>query len=93
MADSPIAKLHAAGVPCRALSSWCACEGGREDLCDACFLDGPEKCDAQVVEALVNRVVNATGHTDEALSQRDYWRLLTSRLCDLIIQRNKEREI
>ena len=90
--DSPIARLQAAGVPCRALAAWCRCHDGHEDLCASCFLGDPETCDVKVIEALVNRVVNATGHVDEALSQRDYWKLLTSRLCDVIIERSKERQ-
>jgi len=89
--DSLTAKLQAAGVPCLALRAWCLCGDGRDDRCEHCFLDGPEVCDAQVIEALVNRLVNATGHLDEALNQRDYWKLLTSRLCDLIIERNREK--
>lgn len=91
MSDDLVAKMQAAGVPCRALRSWCRCHDGKEDLCGECWLGDPETCDAQVIEALVNRVVNATGHADEALSQRDYWKRIADRMCDVVIERSKER--
>jgi len=86
MSESLSKQLQRAGVSCRALASWCRCEGGREDLCETCWLDGPERCDRQVVEALVERVVTATGQTDAALEMVRYWKGVSSRLCEAVMR-------
>jgi hypothetical protein len=86
MADLLVMKVQRAGVSCRALWSWCACKDGLKDQCGTCSLDGPEVCDRQVVEALVDRIVLATQQTDEALQQVRYWQRLSSRLCDTMMR-------
>ena len=92
MSDSLIAKLNAAGVSCRALASWCRCRdgGGKEDACEACYLEDAEDCDAKVIEVLVNRVINEAGHVDEVLNQRDYWKKLADRMCNIVMAREQE---
>jgi hypothetical protein len=79
-------QLHKAGIACRALAAWERCEDGRKDRCEHCYLGGPEKCDAQVVEALVERLVTATEQTDAALQMVRYWHGLASRLCDAVMK-------
>ena len=78
-------QLQRAGVSCMALVSWCACHEGRKDNCERCSLDGPETCDAQLVKILVDKVVNAVGHVDEALAQRDYWKGVVDRLTAVVM--------
>ena len=90
--DSLIARLNAAGVSCRALASWCRCHEGHEDLCDKCYMGDPEDCDAKVIETLVNRVVNEAGHVDEVLNQRDYWKQIADRMCNIVMAREQEGE-
>lgn len=94
MADSLISQLNAAGVSCRALRSWCACHdsGGHSDLCETCYLGDPAECDAQVIEILVKRLVNEAGHVDEALDQRDYWKRVADRICNLVMERSRETD-
>jgi len=94
VSDSLIAKLNAAGVSCRALASWCRCRDGdgKEDACEACYLEDAEDCDAKVIEALVSRVVNEVGHVDEVLNQRDYWKQIADRMCNLVMARETEGE-
>ena len=92
MSDSLIARLNAAGVSCRALASWCRCRDGdgKEDACEACYLEDAEDCDAKVIEVLVNRVVNEAGHVDEVLNQRDYWKTIADRMCNIVMAREQE---
>jgi hypothetical protein len=92
VSDSLIAQLNAAGVTCRALASWCKCRDGRADLCESCYLGDPGECDEQVIEVLVKHVVNATGHVDEVLDQRDYWKTIADRMCNLVMGREQEAE-
>jgi len=86
MTDLLVTKVQRAGVSCRALWSWCACKDGLRDHCAQCYLDGPEHCDRQVIEALVERLVDATAQTDAALQQVRYWQGLSSRLCDAVMK-------
>ena len=80
-------KLQRAGVSCGALAAWCrCCKDGREVRCEKCILDGPERCDAQVIEALVVRILEARGQTDTALAMTKYWQGLASRLCDAVMK-------
>ena len=92
MTDSLIAKLNAAGVSCRALASWCKCHEGKADLCDSCYMGDPQGCDQIVIETLVNRVVNEAGHVDEVLNQRDYWKQIADRMCNIVMAREQEGE-
>ena len=92
MPDSLIAKLHSARVSCRALAAWSRCEGGRKDRCESCVLGGPELCDRQVIEALVERIVTARGQTDEALLQRDYWKGVADRCASVTMERERSEE-
>jgi hypothetical protein len=92
MTAGPLTKqLHQAGISCRALANWERCGDGREDRCEKCFLDGPEKCDGQVIGILVKQVVNAVGHTDEALDQRDYWKGVVDRLTAVVMASESTR--
>jgi len=40
----------------------------------------------------VNRIVNEVGRVDEVLNQRDYWKQIADRMCNLIMGRDKEAE-
>lgn len=92
--SSLIDRLNEAGVPCWQLRAWCKChdDGGRKDLCESCYFAGPEECDEKVIEVLVKRLINATGHVDEVLDQRDYWKQVADRMCNLVMGRDKEEE-
>ena len=80
-------RLQRAGVSCGALAAWCrCCRDGREVRCEGCYLEGPLRCDAQVIEALVDRLVRATEQTDAALAMTKYWQGLSSRLCDAVMK-------
>ena len=83
---SLVRQLQRAGVPCRELTSWVSCHEGRRTDCEHCHLDGPMRCDRQVIDALVDRVVLATQQTDQALGQRDYWKGVADRMADKIMR-------
>jgi hypothetical protein len=85
-------QLHEVGVSCRALAAWTRCEGGRKDMCEHCFLGGPERCDSEVIKALVERVVTATEQTDSALQMVTYWKGVAGRLCDAVMDKEGEHE-
>ena len=76
-----IDQLYEVGATCQAFAAWTRCEGGRKDMCEKCILGSPEICDAQVIKALVHKLVAATEQTDAALAQRDYWKRTADRLC------------
>ena len=74
MPTALINQLHEVGSTCRELAAWCRCEGGRKDLCEKCILGGPDRCDGQVIKALVGKVVAARLETDQVEQQATYWK-------------------
>ena len=81
-----IDQLHEVGSTCRALAAWCRCGNGHEDHCEACSLGGPDRCEGEVIKALVGKVIAARLETDAALEMAKYWQGLSSRLCDAVMK-------
>lgn len=86
IAESLTRQLQRAGVPCRELASWTSCREGRRTDCEHCNLDGPMRCDQQVVEALVGHLVRSTQQTDQVIQQREYWKGVCSRMADVVMK-------
>jgi hypothetical protein len=74
MAIALIDQLHEVGSTCRELAAWDCCEGGRVDRCEKCFLGGPDRCDGQVIKALVGKILVARHETDQVEQQKNYWK-------------------
>jgi len=92
MTAALIDQLHEVGATCRELAAWCRCEGGRVDMCEKCFLGGPDRCDGQVVKALVGKVVAARLETDQVEQQRDYWKGIADRLASAGMNADRTKE-
>lgn len=80
-------QLQRAGVACRELASWISCRDGRRTDCEHCHLDGPTRCDQQVVEALVAHLVRSTQQTDQVIRQREYWKGVCGRMADAVMEK------
>lgn len=74
-----INQLHEVSSTCRALAAWCRCDGGRKDRCEKCILGGPDRCEGQVIKALVGKIIGARLETDQVEQQRDYWKGVAER--------------
>jgi len=60
MPTALITILAEAAQSCPELEAWRHCGSGDEEHCEACALGGPERCDAQVIQALARRLAEAT---------------------------------
>jgi len=52
--------LAVAAESCPELEAWRHCGSGGGEHCETCSLGGPERCDAQVIQALARRLAEAT---------------------------------
>jgi hypothetical protein len=52
--------LAAAAQSCPELEVWRHCGSGGKEHCETCFLGGPARCEAQVIQALARRLAEAT---------------------------------
>ena len=50
-------------------------------------MDGPARCQYQLVEALVERIITATQQTDQVIRQRDYWKGVCDRMADAVMEK------
>lgn len=87
-----IDQLYEVGSTCRELAAWTRCDDGREDSCERCFLGGRERCDAQVIKALVGKIVAARRETDQVEQQATYWKGVTDRLASAGMNRDRIEE-
>lgn len=91
--ESLAMQLSRSGVPCRELASWVSCYEGRRTDCEHCHMDGPARCQYQLVEALVERIITAVQQTDAVLAQRDYWKGVADRICNAVIERRRAEDV
>lgn len=87
-----IDQLHEVGSTCRELAAWCRCDDGRVDMCEQCILGGPDRCDGQVIKALVGKVLGARRETDQVEIQMNYWKGVADTLASAGMNQDRIQE-
>jgi hypothetical protein len=92
MTAALIDQLHEVGASCAPLAAWCRCESGRVDRCEKCILGSPEVCDAQVVKALVGKIVAGRLEFDQMEQQKEYWKGVAERVASAGMNADRIKE-